>query len=61
MGAAAAVVPALIRRNLDEAASVRAMSLLATGESMIPAIAPILGALLLLVTDWRASFGSWRC
>lgn len=56
VGAAAAVVPALIRRNLDEAASVRAMSLLATGESMIPAIAPILGALLLLVTDWRASF-----
>jgi MFS family permease len=55
-GVGAAVVPALIRRNLDEAASVRAMALLATGESMIPAIAPILGALLLLIADWRASF-----
>jgi DHA1 family bicyclomycin/chloramphenicol resistance-like MFS transporter len=55
-GAATVAVPALIRRRFSEADSVGAMALVATIESTVPAIGPLLGAAIVLHLDWRVSF-----
>lgn len=55
-GAATVAVPALIRRRFSEADSVGAMALVATVESTVPAIGPVLGAAIVLHLDWRVSF-----
>ncbi len=56
VGAAAVVVPGVIRRRFGDADTVRAMSWLAICESVIPAAAPVAGAFLLQVAGWQASF-----
>ncbi len=56
VGAAAVVVPGVIRQRFADADTVRAMSWLAICESVIPAAAPIAGALLLQIAGWQASF-----
>lgn len=55
-GAATVAVPALIRRRFSETDSVGAMAVVATVESTIPALGPILGAAIVLYWDWRWSF-----
>ncbi|HEX8612815.1 MAG TPA: MFS transporter [Telluria sp.] len=55
-GAATVAVPALIRRRFSEADSAGAMALVATIESTVPAIGPVLGAAIALHLDWRVSF-----
>lgn len=55
-GAATVAVPALIRRRFSEADSAGAMALVATVESTVPAIGPVLGAAIVLHLDWRVSF-----
>ncbi|WP_375403020.1 MFS transporter [uncultured Sphingomonas sp.] len=59
-GAAAAApavfAPAIVKALFDETRAIRAMGLLGSIESLAPAIAPIVGAGLLLVGDWRLSF-----
>jgi predicted MFS family arabinose efflux permease len=56
VGAATVVVPALVRQKFSGADVVQAMSWLGIAESLIPAIGPIAGALLLTLTGWRTSF-----
>lgn len=59
-GAAAAApavfAPAIVKALFDEARAVRTMGLLGSIESLAPALAPIAGAGLLLLGDWRLSF-----
>ena len=55
-GAATVVVPVLLRRRFADADAMRAISWVSIAESIIPAIAPVIGTGLLLVTDWRSSF-----
>ncbi|MFK7913018.1 MAG: MFS transporter [Pseudomonadales bacterium] len=56
-GAAAAVfAPGMIRKMFSEVGALRALGLMGSVESIVPALAPVLGAWLLLRFDWRASF-----
>lgn len=59
-GAAAAApavfAPAFVKALFDEAQAVRAMGLLGSIESLAPALAPVAGAGLLVLGDWRSSF-----
>ena len=56
-GSAAAVfAPGMIRKTYGEAGSVRALGLMGSIESVVPALAPVLGAWLLVYFDWRSSF-----
>lgn len=56
-GAAAAVfAPGMIRKMFSEVGALRALGLMGSVESVVPALAPVLGAWLLLRFDWRASF-----
>ena len=56
-GSAAAVfAPGMIRKMFDEPTALRALGLMGSIESMVPALAPILGAWLLLYFDWEISF-----
>jgi len=56
-GSAAAVfAPGMIRKTYTETGSVRALGLMGSIESIVPALAPILGAWLLVYFDWRSSF-----
>ncbi len=56
-GSAAAVfAPGMIRKMFNEAAAMRALGLMGSIESMVPALAPILGAWLLIYYDWQISF-----
>jgi len=56
-GSAAAVfAPGMIRRSYGETGSVKALGLMGSIESVVPALAPVLGAWLLLYFDWRSSF-----
>ncbi|WP_323122099.1 MFS transporter [Burkholderia alba] len=56
VGAAMVVVPTLIRQNFDDSRAVRALAWLGILESVVPGLAPVAGAALLLVADWRATF-----
>lgn len=56
-GAAAAVfAPGMIRKLYGELGALRALGIMGSIESLVPALAPVLGAWLLLYFDWRASF-----
>jgi len=56
-GSAAAVfAPGMIRKMFDEPGALRALGLMGSVESMVPALAPILGAWLLIYFDWQISF-----
>ena len=56
-GSAAAVfAPGMIRLLFDGRRAVRALGLLGSIESLVPALAPIVGAWLLARFSWRASF-----
>ena len=55
-GAATVVVPSVVRATLDDEDAVRGMATIAMIESSVPAAGPLLGAALLVVTDWRATF-----
>jgi predicted MFS family arabinose efflux permease len=56
-GSAAAVfAPGFIRALFDETRAIRALGLLGSIESLVPALAPIAGAWLLLQFGWRSSF-----
>ncbi|WDD92929.1 MFS transporter [Burkholderia sp. FERM BP-3421] len=56
VGAAMVVVPTLIRQRFADHRAVRALAWLGIIESVVPGLAPVLGAALLLVADWRATF-----
>jgi len=56
VGAAAVVVPGVIRQRFGDTDTVKAMSWLAICESVIPAAAPIAGALLLQLAGWQSTF-----
>ena len=56
-GSAAAVfAPGMIRKSYGDTGSVKALGLMGSIESVVPALAPVLGAWLLFVFDWRSSF-----
>jgi predicted MFS family arabinose efflux permease len=52
----AVFAPAIVRALYDEAGAVRALGALGSIKSLAPARAPILGAWLLALAGWRASF-----
>jgi len=55
-GAATVVAASVIRATLADADAVRGMAAIASIEAIVPAAGPVLGTLLLMVTDWRATF-----
>src|SRR5450830_148991 len=55
-GAATVVVPVLLRRRFTDVDAMRAISWVSIAESVIPAIAPVIGAGILLASGWRANF-----
>lgn len=56
-GSATAVfAPGMIRKMFNESTALRALGLMGSIESMVPALAPILGAWLLIYFDWEISF-----
>ena len=52
----AVFAPGIVRTLFDDAGTVRALGLLGSIESLAPALAPILGAWLLHLAGWQASF-----
>lgn len=54
--AAAVFAPGIIRVLFDEAAALRAIGILGSIESLVPALAPIAGVQLLAWFGWQASF-----
>jgi MFS transporter, DHA1 family, multidrug resistance protein len=52
----AVFAPAIVRAIYDEAGAMRALGRLGSIESLAPALAPILGAWLLALAGWQASF-----
>jgi MFS family permease len=54
--APAVFAPGLIRLLFDDRSALRALGLMGSIESVVPALAPVAGAWLLHYTDWRASF-----
>ena len=55
-GAATIVAPSVVRATLAEADVVRGIAAISMVESIVPAAGPVIGALLLRVTDWRGTF-----
>ncbi|AOJ73010.1 MULTISPECIES: MFS transporter [Burkholderia] len=56
VGAATVIVPALARQSFGDGGAVRALAWLGIIESAVPGLAPVVGAALLVVADWRMSF-----
>ena len=54
--APAVFAPGLIRLLFDDRSALRALGLMGSIESLVPALAPIAGAWLLSFVDWRVSF-----
>ncbi|RZL36729.1 MAG: MFS transporter [Rubrivivax sp.] len=54
--AATIVAPSVVRATLAEADVVRGIAAISMVEAIVPAAAPVLGTLLLRVTDWRGTF-----
>lgn len=54
--AATVVAPTVVRATLGEGDVVRGIAAISMVESIVPAAGPVLGALLLTVTDWRGTF-----
>jgi len=55
-GAAAVVAPSVVRATLGDHDAVRGLAAISMIESAVPAAGPVLGAALLLATDWRGTF-----
>jgi MFS transporter, DHA1 family, multidrug resistance protein len=56
-GSAAAVfAPGMIRAMFNEARAVRAIGLMGSVESLVPALAPVIGVWLLVAFGWKSSF-----
>jgi MFS family permease len=55
-GAATVVVPVLLRKKFSERDAVRSLSIVAMAESVIPALGPVAGTLVIAYTDWRMTF-----
>lgn len=54
--AGAAIVPGVVRRLFDQRTSVRVISVFGVFESCIPALAPIVGAGMVVLLGWRSTF-----
>jgi DHA1 family bicyclomycin/chloramphenicol resistance-like MFS transporter len=54
--AATVVAPTVARATLGEADVVRGIAAISMVEAIVPAAGPVIGALLLQVTDWRGTF-----
>lgn len=54
--APAVFAPGIIRSVFDERGALRAIGLMGSIESLTPAFAPVIGAWLLIVSDWKTSF-----
>ncbi|MDR7332298.1 MFS transporter [Roseateles asaccharophilus] len=54
--AATVVAPTVVRATLADADVVRGIAAISMVEAIVPAAGPVLGALLLQVTDWRGTF-----
>ncbi len=54
--APAVFAPGIIRLLFDDRSALRALGLMGSIESVVPALAPVAGTWLLYYTDWRASF-----
>lgn len=55
-GAATVVAPSVIRATLSDADAMKGIASIAMIEAIVPAAAPVAGAALLLVADWRVTF-----
>jgi DHA1 family bicyclomycin/chloramphenicol resistance-like MFS transporter len=55
-GAATVVAPSVVRASLSDEDAVRGIATISMIEAIVPAAGPVLGTLLLLVTDWRGTF-----
>lgn len=55
-GAATIVAPSVVRATLADADVVRGIAAISMVEAIVPAAGPVIGALLLRVTDWRGTF-----
>ncbi len=55
-GAAMVVAPSVVRATLSDADAVRGVATISMVEAIVPAAGPVLGALLLMYADWRATF-----
>ncbi len=55
-GAAPVVATSVVRATLSDADAVRGMAAIAMVESIVPALGPVLGAALLVYSDWRGLF-----
>ncbi|MDN7672387.1 MFS transporter [Burkholderia oklahomensis] len=56
VGAATVIVPAIVKQSFGDGGAVRALAWLGIIESAVPGLAPVVGAALLVVADWRMSF-----
>lgn len=54
--AATVVAPSVVRATLADADVVRGIAAISMVEAIVPAAGPVIGALLLRVTDWRGTF-----
>ena len=54
--AATVVAPTVVRATLGDADVVRGIAAISMVEAIVPAAGPVLGAMLLTVTDWRGTF-----
>jgi DHA1 family bicyclomycin/chloramphenicol resistance-like MFS transporter len=55
-GAATVVGPSVVRATLSDSDAVRGLAAIAMVEALVPALGPVLGAALLVWTDWRGTF-----
>ncbi len=55
-GAATVVVPALLRKRSNEEDAVKSIALVGMAESVIPALGPVAGALVIAHVSWRWTF-----
>lgn len=55
-GAATVAVPALLRKRSSDAAAIKSIALVGMAESIIPAIGPVAGALVISHGNWRWTF-----
>ena len=55
-GAATAAVPALLSKRFRGPAAVRGIAIVGTAESIVPAIGPLLGTIVIAAFGWRATF-----
>jgi DHA1 family bicyclomycin/chloramphenicol resistance-like MFS transporter len=55
-GAATVVAPSVVRATLSGTDAVRGIAAISMIEAIVPAVGPVLGAIVLAYADWRATF-----